>query len=522
MKSRVKLWLVMGAVIAVMAVWLSVRLFLHDAIAGAESDICIWVSLSRQLLDFGLAPGELVTYYNRSIIDLIVTLPVVAVFGLSTKVAILSFAIPYAIAFAAVGYAVAWRRDGADEKFDPVAFLMFNLLVGALFQYNTGHALTFAFAAMAYVVLFRADRLTPKSRWLILTGVSFLGYVNDDFFMLMVVLPLVGLNAVQYLASRRLNLLSVPVLIGTGLGAVLLKALRWTGIVDYSKLGLSAYPFDKMVEMITETIKAYASNFMLLDLLGQPLKLPVVLQIATYGIVAGLSVLAVICAMRRVIASRMDSKYDPDLVLLLALGAITSVYAFVASPTKPQNEMVPRYVYYGMILMLLLFVRWWRVLLPTRRLRIIAFLAILSAAGFSLWTNVLEKRGNVHARDRLVEVAEKMHAEGIDVAYCEWWTAKTLEAAAKGMLRVYPVVPSPHAIVPMDFMYCLRRIYGERCHAFVVPLCRAHYPGDVAEATVTRQLGRPDRMIETKCFKVFVYKKDIALKPRENLLKGRD
>mgnify|MGYP003343407102 CR=1 FL=1 len=88
-------WLAMVTTVATMTTWLAAQLYLYDGIASYESDLCIWTSLSRQLLDFGLAPGDLVTYYNRSILDLIIALPVVAVFGPGTKVAVLSFAISF-------------------------------------------------------------------------------------------------------------------------------------------------------------------------------------------------------------------------------------------------------------------------------------------------------------------------------------------------------------------------------------------------------------------------------------------
>ena len=508
-----KIWLFMAVVAIVMTAWLAAQLYLYDDIASQESDVCIWVSLARQLLDFGLVRGDLLTYYNRSIVDLLEALPVVAIFGLSTQVALLTFAVPYAVAFAAAGHVVAWRREDGAWRFDTTLFLLFNLLAGSLFHYNTGHALTFACASIAYGVFSQEDRVRTRIKWVVLAVVSFLGYVNDDFFVLMSILPVVGLNLLQWLFCRRLNLLSVPMLIGAGAGAALLKVLRTLQVVDYPRLELSLYSFDKMFEMLLETIKAYASNFMVLGLTAMPLKPAVMLQLAAYGAIAGLSVLAVAYAAWRVLSSRLDSRYDLDIVLLLAFCAVTGVYVFVASPTKPVNEMVPRYVYYGMVLMLMLLVRWWRSILPTGRLRVLALTLSVVLIVFSVRTNVVDKRANAHARDRLVEVSERMRAEGIGIAYCEWWTAKALEAAAKGSIRVYPLAPTPHEFAPMD-MYCLRRIYGEACHAVVLPNYRAHYPVAVAEATIRNRIGAPSRELVSNGFKVLVYEKDLALRPR--------
>lgn len=517
-ESMKKILFMMGAAIMVMTAWLFAQLYLYNEIASQESDFCIWTSLARQLLDFGLAPGDLVTYYNRSIVDLLVALLVVPVFGMGAVVTTVLFALPYAVAFALAGGIVAVLGKGRNGRFDWVSFALFNLLAGALFHYNTGHALTFSLVVMVYGVLSFAERLGRRTSWVALVVVSFLGYVNDDFFMLMAVMPVAALNVVQFLFSRprRVNLLSIPVLVGTGLGAGALKILRAMKLIDYPSVDPSLYPLDRMMVMLLETIKAYASNFGVLNLMKRPLELSTALPFAVYGIVFALSVLAVLYALRRIVSRRLDSSCDLDVVILLAIGAVTAAYAFIASPTKPVGEMVPRYVYYGMVLMLLLLARWWRSLLPTRRLRGALLVVILLFVGFAVHDNVFAKRSNVHARDRYVKMVERLRAEGIRVAYAEWWTAKAFEAAAKGSLRVYPSITSPHAIAPMD-MYCLRRVYGERCHAFIVPLYRGgryHYPADVAEASLRRQLGNPDKVLSDEWFDVFVYDKDIAFNPK--------
>ena len=505
-----RFWLSICVAMPVMTVWLAAQLHIYDITWSQESDFCIWVSLAQQLLDFGLSPGELVTNYNRSIGDLLLALPEVVLFGLNTKVAFLSFALPYAVAFTLAGSLVAWRREGGKWRFDVFAFVLFNLLVGSLFQHNTGHPLTFTFAVMVYYVFSMEDRIGEKVKWIVLMGASFLGYLNDDFFVLMAILPVVGLNALQWLSGRRLNPLSIPVLLGAGMGLGMLKLLYALQLVAYPRLETSLYPFDKMCAMLVETVKAYASNFALLDLLGIPLTASVALRLAAYGTVAGLSVLAVVYVARRVISSRSSPSHDLDVIILLAICAVTGAYALVASSTKPIDVMVPRYVYYGMVLMLFLLARWWRMILPAKRMRVLAVALVVLAAGFLFKANIVGNWANIRAHHRFDEVAEMIRKEGLHVAYCEWWTAKAIEAASNGALRVYPLAPVPTQVEPAGCFY-LRRVFGERCHAVVIPNYRAHYPADVAEATIRSRIGSPDKELSTEWFKIFIYKKNIAL-----------
>lgn len=510
-----RFWVSICVAMAVMTVWLAAQLYIYDITQSQESDFCIWVSLAQQLLDFGLSPGDLVTNHNRSIVDLLLALPEVALLGLNTKVAFLSFAVPYAVAFTLAGSMAAWRREDGEWRFDVFVFALFNLLVGSLFLHNTGHALTFTFAVIVYNVFSMEDRIGEKMKWIVLTSASFLGYLNDDFFMLMAVLPVVGLCALQGLFGHRMNPLSIPVLLGVGMGRGMLKLLCMLQLVDYPRLEVSFYSFDKMCAMLVETVKAYVSNFALLDLMAVPLTASVFLRLAAYGAVAGLSVLTVVCVARRVISSRLSPSHDLDVIILFAICAVTGAYALVASPTKPVDVMVPRYVYYGTVLMLLLLARWWRMILPAKRMRVIAASLVVLAAVFLFKANIVGNWANIRAHHRFDEVAEMMRKEGLHVAYCEWWTAKAIEAASNGALRVYPLAPVSTQVEPAGWFY-LRRVFGESCHAVVIPNYRAHYPADVAEATIRSRMGSPDKELSTEWFKVFVYKKNIALSSKAN------
>lgn len=449
-----KIGLIAGVVLFLL-IWLTAQLYLWlDATLLQDSDLCIWMALARQILDHGISSG-IWTYYNRSLVDLLFALPIVKVFGFSTMSSLFSYAVPYVVAFTILGCAVSMRRDGCVRWFDIPGFLMFNALAGALYGNNAGHALTFSFAAAVYQAVALPEMRTCW-RWTLVFIVSCLGDVNDEYFLLMAVLPLVGLNVLQFLCGRCINWLSVPLLFGVCAGKALLAVLRSSGLVDNPKIEMSLYPFARLPAMLDETIVAYAKNFAVADYFGVHLE------------AEGLAFL-----------------------VLLAFAAISLGYMCVRSPTKPENNIEPHYVYYGGVLALALLLANWRRIMPTRRLKRVFVVLTVCVAISSLYRGVWLCRHNATSRDGLTEMAKRLKAEGIGTAYSEWWTAYALAAESNGELRIYPLIHVPQ-VVDIQRMYYVKDIYSVECHAVILPLNRGHYPIDVAEKSTRARFGEPD------------------------------
>ena len=509
--SRFGRWLsvlvIVSVTVVVVAFMVAMLYFgtLHSTV-GAESELCLWNNLAHQALRWGLGSGVIFTYYYRSIVEFFVNLAAVKVGLGGIPGAFTVYAGQVAVSYCLAALTFSLAKEERVIRFYPIRFCLFMFLSPVFYLYNLGHSCTYLLAAGA-VFLFASGIVQGRWRTVLLCLLTAAGYLNDDLFLMVFVLPALCICFLEYAVGGRIEDAVAPVLSGVLLGFVLLRILigwRWFA---YPSITPRLVPMDQVGIFVKGMLKDLAFVLRFSGKVEHAGGFVGTLSVLMYLTFAVSSVLSAVFLLRRLAIRPMRSVAMFLAVLWLGLGFLMLTYCLVDSPTKVPHDPVPRYLYWGMNAFVgtMVFYATSRRSSPAGKVLVALVCLCVCLIGFREHVSIM--RRNRDNRSDMNELVAYLEKNGLKSVYAEYWTANALAAASRGKVEGYVCHLHPPQAIPHLFFHH-ERSYHCPCQAVIVS---GLSDPDRRIASAVARFGAPDKVVDVGLSKVMVYSRGICL-----------
>ena len=493
--------LLFATLLAVGTAYLCLVLYCHADYPLLDSDICCWMAIDRQIFDAFPNVGKIVMAHYRASLELLFAFPFMLMFGCTTFSAFLANAFLAAAAICVLALCMSLRRSDDGSRLVAAPLRMAAIALGgfAIYPVNCGHCPTYLFASLAW--LLSVHRLGAlRLRCAMLFILSFLGWMSDDMFAVVGIVPMAALGGYRWLMSRRVPVDAASVAIGAAFGRFFAKCLVWWGVWDHPVLHPSILPVNMWHSAAAKAGATFLELFCHGDAGGASKTLGLLMIV-----LAGGSLLYSTAMLVR--------KRESATVLLPPLCgtiALTLSYSLLGTECAANSlEVVPRYLFWAGVCM----VSCVAPLLHSRSLsvRVAVTVFFLCFAANAFQVQFWSKRGNAGCRSDMKDLSAHLVSNGASRVCAEWWTAYALECAAGNALRVRPM-PTGGTCEAGDRHLVCAGVFSEPMQAVVIPLC-TQLDATFAANNVVARFGPADKVEDFKGFRIMYYRNGITFSP---------
>ena len=497
-----KLTLFFVALLAVGTAYLCMVLYCYADYPFLDSDICCWMAIDRQIFDAFPNVGKIVIAHYRASLELLLAFPFMLVFGCTTFSAFLVNAFLAAAAICVLALCMSLRRsdDGLRLVVAPVQMAAIALGGIAIYPVNCGHCPTYLVASLVWLLSVHGIGAL-KFRCAMLFILAFMGWMSDDMFAIVGIVPMAALDGYRWLMSRRVPMDAAFVAIGAVFGRVFAKCLVWWGVWDHPVLHPSILPVNEWDAAAAKVNATFLELFCHGDA-GVASRTLGLLMI----VLAGGSLLYAMAALAR--------KRGSAIVLLPPLCstiALTLSYALLGSECAANSqEAVPRYLFWAGVCMISCIAP----LLQARSLsvRVAVTVFFLSFVANAFQVQFWHRRGNAGCRSDMKDLSVHLVSNGASRVCAEWWTAYALEcASADNVLRVRPMPDGGVCEAGDKHLVCVG-VFSEPMQAVVIPLS-TQLDATFAANSVIARFGPAEKVEDFKGFRIMYYRNGITLNP---------